>query len=177
MLRKFIGLFIAACIGFLALAILGAAFVYQTLSRDSISGNTPPVVEVSPRQTVKVFFGNTSLNPGAEDCSAVFAVMREVPQTLAIGRASLEQLLAGPTQDEKNGGYFTSINEGVKINSLTINNGVAKVDFDSQMEKAVGGSCRVAAIRSQITQTLLQFPTVQSVVIGVDGRIEDALQP
>ena len=54
---------------------------------------------------------------------------------------------------------------------------MAKIDFDSNLEKNVGGSCRVAAIRNQITQTLLQFKTVQSVIISIDGRTEDILQP
>ena len=51
------------------------------------------------------------------------------------------------------------------------------VDFDPQLEFQVGGSCRVAAISSQIRQTLMQFPTVKSVIISIDGRTEDILQP
>ena len=34
-----------------------------------------------------------------------------------------------------------------------------------------------AAIRVQITETLEQFPTVDSVIISIDGRTEDILQP
>jgi len=45
------------------------------------------------------------------------------------------------------------------------------------LEEAVGGSCRVTAIRSQIEQTLKQFSTVQSVIISIDNRTEDILQP
>ncbi len=51
------------------------------------------------------------------------------------------------------------------------------VDFDETLEKAVGGSCRVAAIRSQITKTLLQFPSFKKVIISINGRTEDILQP
>ena len=65
----------------------------------------------------------------------------------------------------------------MRIQGLTIENGVAKVDFSEQLEFQVGGSCRVAAIRAQITDTLKQFPTVDSVVISIDGRTEDVLQP
>lgn len=65
----------------------------------------------------------------------------------------------------------------MKIQKLTIENNVARVDFDKQLEYQVGGSCRVAAIRAQITQTLKQFPTVKEVIISIDGRTEDILQP
>ncbi|MBI2610099.1 GerMN domain-containing protein [Candidatus Giovannonibacteria bacterium] len=126
---------------------------------------------------VKVFFGNNKEDPQVNDCNKVFAVEREIPKTTAVGRAALEQLLRGPTLSEKEAGYFSSINDGVLIQWLLIENGVAKVDFDEQMEYQVGGSCRVAAIRSQITETLKQFPTVKSVSISINGRTEDILQP
>ncbi|PIP22172.1 MAG: hypothetical protein COX38_02115, partial [Candidatus Nealsonbacteria bacterium CG23_combo_of_CG06-09_8_20_14_all_39_25] len=48
---------------------------------------------------------------------------------------------------------------------------------DEQLEFQVGGSCKVSAIRAQITQTLKQFPTVDEVVISINGRTEDILQP
>ncbi len=127
--------------------------------------------------TVKVFFGNSIFDPEVLDCQKNFAVERTIPKTLAVARAALEQLLAGPTDAEKVEGYFTSINQGVKIQSLTIEDGVARVDFDEQLEFQVGGSCRVAAIASQIRETLKQFSTVTDVVISINGRTEDILQP
>jgi len=126
--------------------------------------------------TVKAFFNNGKLDPEFS-CNKVFPVEREIPKIQAVGRATLEELLKGPADAEKNNGYFTSINPGVKIQSLTIENGIAKVDFDEQLEFQVGGSCKVAAIRAQITETLKQFPTVNSVVISINGRTEDILQP
>lgn len=136
-----------------------------------------PVI-ISPSQTiaVKAFFSNNNLDPEIT-CTKVFAVERRVPKTTAVARAALEQLLAGPTAEEKSQGYSTSINPGVKIQKLEIVNGVAKVDFDQTLEQAVGGSCRVSAIRAQIVQTLKQFSTVKDTVISINGRIEDILQP
>ncbi len=124
---------------------------------------------------VSVFF-NVIASMENYECNNVFAVNRFVPKTSAPARAALEELLKGPTETEKSQ-YFTSINSGVKIQSLTIENGVAKADFDEQLEYQVGGSCRVAAIRAQITQTLKQFSTVKNVVISINGRTEDILQP
>lgn len=125
---------------------------------------------------IKAFFNNSKLDP-EYSCNKVFAVEREVPKTQAVGRAALEELLMGATEKEKSEGYFTSLNSGVTIQKLIIENGVAKVDFDKQLEFQVGGSCRVSAIRSQITETLKQFPMVKEVIISIDGRTEDILQP
>lgn len=125
---------------------------------------------------VKLYFNN---NKSSQEylCDKVLPVDRAVEGTVAIARAALEELLKGPTRNEILDGYFSSINPRVKIQKLTIENGVAKVDFNSALEKNVGGSCRTTAIRNQITKTLLQFPTVKEVIISIDGRTEDILQP
>ncbi|MCX6796706.1 MAG: GerMN domain-containing protein [Candidatus Falkowbacteria bacterium] len=156
---------------------------YLVLENDNPSGLPAnaqsikfPVLFKSDKTIVKVYFNNNKLDPEIS-CNKVFPVERTIIKTEAIGRATLEQLLAGPTEVEKADGYSTSINPDVKINSLVIDNGVAKVDFDKQIEYQVGGSCRVSAIRAQITETLKQFSTVQEVIISVAGRTEDALQP
>lgn len=131
-----------------------------------------------PKETmkVKVYFNNDRLDPEFS-CNKVFPVEREIVKTKAVAKASLEELLKGPLEKEKSEGSLTSINPGVKIQSLSIEDRVAKVDFDEQLEFQVGGSCRVAAIRAQITETLKQFPTVKEVIISIDGRTEDILQP
>lgn len=126
---------------------------------------------------VKVFFSSSKLNPELVDCSLVFPVQREVEETVAVGRAALTELFKGTTEQEEDAGYFTNINEGVTIQSLTIKDGVAKVDLSSKLGEGVGGSCKVSAIRAQIEETLKQFSTVDSVVISIDGISEDILQP
>lgn len=128
-------------------------------------------------QQITVFFGNSEKDPEMMDCSHVFSVTRTIAKTTGVGRAALEELLKGPTEKEKDEKYFSSINPGVVINSLTITDGVAKVDFDKQIEYQLGGSCRVTSIRSQIETTLKQFPSVKQVIISVEGRTEDILQP
>ncbi len=125
---------------------------------------------------IKAFFASPVLNPTAV-CEKVFPVDREVPLTKAIGRAAIRELLKGPSPDEREAEYSTAINDGVILQSLTIQDGVARVDFSKELDRAVGGSCRVTAIRAQITETLKQFATVKSVIISIDGRTEDILQP
>jgi hypothetical protein len=125
---------------------------------------------------VKAFFNN-NLNDPEITCTKVFPVEREVIKVPAIAKEALNQLLNGPIDKEKIDGYYTSINPGVVVQSLTIENGTAKVDFNDQLEKDVAGSCKVNAIRAQITETLKQFPTVQNVIISINGKTEDILQP
>lgn len=125
---------------------------------------------------VNVYFPNEKMG-STSDCTLVYPVKRVIPYTKEVGRAALEQLFKGVTTEEEDLGYFTNVNEGVKIQSLTISNGVARVDLSAELEKEVGGSCMVTNIRGQISRTLEQFPTVNTVIISVDGRTEDILQP
>lgn len=126
---------------------------------------------------INIYFNNEEMDPEFS-CNKVFPVRREISATSTIARAALEELIKGPTQMEINEKYFTNINSGVKVNNVSIDrDGVATADFNDQLDYQVGGSCRVSAIRSQITQTLKQFPAVKSVVISINGRTEDILQP
>lgn len=131
---------------------------------------------VAEKISVKVFFGSSTAGAMGE-CENVLPVEREIARTPAVGRAALEELFKGPSEQEKEQGFLTSINLGVEIQSLAISEGVARADFSRELEQGAGGSCRVAAIRAQIEQTLKQFSTVDEVVISIDGRTDDILQP
>jgi len=125
---------------------------------------------------VKIFFGNIKEDPEVLNCEKVYSVERQVFKKKAMVQA-LEELLKGPTLEEQEKGYLTNINPGVNINSLIVEDDIVKVDFDEQLGFQVGGSCRVLAIRSQITETLVQFSEINDVIISINGRIEDILQP
>lgn len=155
----------------------GCIEVFSTSPKDGSEINlvqTPIRFDVSKARRVNVFL---SKDETGEDCQTVFPVVRLASSTPAIAHVTLEELLRGPTTLEKQQGYQTSINAGVSIQKLVIQDGVARVDFDAQLEEAVGGSCRVSVIRNQIIKTLMQFPTVKKVIISIDGRTEDILQP
>jgi hypothetical protein len=126
------------------------------------------------KMNVKAFFGNSST--GAE-CEKVASVNRQVTKAPQVGAASILELLKGPTATEKAAGFTTAINAGTHLNNINIKDGVATVDFSSELGKNVAGSCRVAAIRAQITETLKQFATVKSVIISINGKSKDILQP
>ncbi len=104
------------------------------------------------------------------------AVERTIPYTEEIATAAIEALIDGPNLDEEVMGYSTSINSETELLSIMIEDGVAYADFSSELEVS-GGSAMVMMIREQIEKTLLQFETIDSVVISIEGDSEEVLQP
>ncbi|HLN18608.1 MAG TPA: GerMN domain-containing protein [Patescibacteria group bacterium] len=154
------------------------------LSGDDPSGQkTPEKIEIpitlekSGSMRTKIYLNSMYFDPESKDCERVYPVERITTKSKGVARAAIEELLRGVTEEEKEGGYFTNINSDVKLNSISVAYGVAKVDFSSELGEGVGGACRTSAIISQITQTLQQFPTVKSVVISIDGKSDAILQP
>jgi spore germination protein GerM len=135
-----------------------------------------PIVFKQETMTVKIFLCNSIHDPGFSG-NQVFASERQIPKTQAVARAALKELLNGVTEEEKSQGFFSNINPGVKIQKISIEDGIARVDFNEQLEFQVAGSARVGAIRAQIIQTLKQFPTINEVVISINGKTDDILQP
>jgi|GEM_PF-2182633 len=131
---------------------------------------------------VDVYFPNSKLDPDHLDCSVVFPVRRAIRADAEgdvgdDGRATLEALLKGPTDEEKAAGYFTSLPEDVALESFTMAKATARADFSEEL-RAVAGSCRVLSIRAQIEKTLEQFSEVSSVRISIEGGDPaEALQP
>jgi Sporulation and spore germination/Immunoglobulin-like domain of bacterial spore germination len=119
-------------------------------------------------------------------------VQRTIPTTEGIGAAALDELLWGPPPNNL-AGFETAIptpdqvlayagrgpdwGPRVTLNKLTIVDGLATADFSQEIKAYGGGSLRVKLLREQITQTLLQFPTIRQVVIAVNGQTEGVLEP
>ena len=137
-------------------------------------------VKISQNKTISlgVFFGNQSLSSSSEQdvCKRVYRSNRNVGETTAVAQAAINELLKGPTDAEKAAGFFTSIPSGSKLNSISIVNGEARADFN-QITQSGGGSCSMSSRVAQITQTLLQFPTITSVRLSVNGQTTAIFQP
>ncbi len=108
---------------------------------------------------------------------SVLPVERSVPLSERVEEAAIYDLLEGPSLDEENEGFSTAINPGTELNDFVLANGTALVDFNEVLEQGVAGSAWVMAIREQIEKTLLQFETIDEVIISINGRTEDILQP
>ncbi|HEY5587780.1 MAG TPA: GerMN domain-containing protein [Candidatus Paceibacterota bacterium] len=126
--------------------------------------------------SVKVFFPNSVTDPGFMDCSIVRSTTRTIPYTLATGETSLIELIKGPTAQELSQGFQTQIDINATIKSLSIKNEIAYVDFSKELQNKNVGLCAGQFIDAQIRQTLLQFPTIKSVVISIEGN-KDFVQP
>ncbi len=160
----------------------GPDFTVEVFDYSAKDGSVQDLVRIpvtlasTATMTVEAYFSNDRLDP-AITCEQVFPVERPVVQTKEVAYLALTQLLSGPTAAEQTAGYRTSIPDGVRINSLVIRGTTAYVDFDGALDYQVGGSCRVSAIRHQIAETLEQFSSVDDVVISINGRTDDILQP
>jgi hypothetical protein len=86
-------------------------------------------------------------------------VARSVRATQAVGRAAVEQLLAGPTAGDA---LETTIPAGTKLLGLTIRDGVADVRLSRTLSRPA---------QAQLVYTLTQFPTVSSVSIDGGGTV------
>lgn len=131
---------------------------------------------------------------GDIDCVCDDPVVRTIPKTQAIARAAIEELIKGPTQEERESGYSACLptkemiktfkeafypdwGYQIKINSIKIEDRIAYIDFSEEINAYGGGSCWVEDIRSSIFNTLKQFPTIDDVIISVNGRTKYILQP
>lgn len=164
----------------LILAIAVGAYWYLSTRGPIPPLELPPLPSSeTPAQSAsfEVFFGNSEEDPESEDCSVVYPVERMAKETSAVARLALEELLAGPTPEERALGYYTSINPGVTIRHLAVSGGEAVVDLSREVETGVAGSCQVEAIRAQLERTLMQFDTIRNVSLTVDGEAPVALQP
>lgn len=153
------------------------AFEYSAKDGSVINLSRVPV-KLASQETMKVkaYYNNNKLDPDLT-CTVSFPVEREVLKTQETAFIAITELLKGPTDAEKKSGYSTSLPPNVRVNSIVIRYGTAYVDFDYTLQNEVGGSCRVGSIRSQIENTLKQFSSVKKVVISIDGRTDDILQP
>lgn len=154
-------------------ALTAQAFTLQVYEASAKDGSDQSVVTVDlnllslKTTSVSVFLQNAQ--KASKDCSAVYPVSRKMAETSAVGRASVYELLKGPTAEERAAGYANQIPAGTMLKSLVISNREANADFTAGLSLA-SGMCRVNAARHQIEQTLEQFDTVENVSITVEGK-------
>lgn len=85
------------------------------------------------------------------------------------GTAAVTELVKGPTQLEAASGFATAIPAGSQLLGLVVEGGVATVDLSEEFESG-SGSLSVRLRLAQLVYTLTEFPTVQGVVIEIEGQ-------
>jgi len=122
-------------------------------------GGPPVTSSASPSATDAVPGLSIPLEVWFERDGKLFETTRTVHNTVATGRAALEQLLAGPSDAERAAGVSSRVADGTTLTSLSIANGVAHVSLSSPAETD-------PLADAQIVYTLSQFPTVQRVIVN-----------
>jgi hypothetical protein len=146
----------------------------KIMEQAAIPVRFPPVASVE----VKAFFGNTERDPKTEYCDVSYPVARRVAVSEDLLAASLRELVSGPNILEQRQRFFTNLPDGLIVRSVQDDDGHVTVMFNKALAEGIAGSCRVAAIRSQIERTLKQFSFVKEVTIAVEGvPQEEVLQP
>jgi spore germination protein GerM len=82
---------------------------------------------------------------------------------------TLKALVAGPDDKEDSVGLSTAIPGGVSLNSLKVQDGTAFIDVSGNFENGTGGKIMKSRVY-QIVYTATEFPTVNNVLITIDGR-------
>jgi len=132
------------------------------------SAPTVPVASVTPTPTAgrSIDLAVYLLRGGR-----LVPVQRQVPATLAVARAAMTALLAGPTSAESAApsSLTTLIPSGTQLLDIALANGVAVVDLTGQFESG-GGAAAMFGRLAQVVYTLTQFPTVTGVTFRLDGQ-------
>jgi len=125
----------------------------------------------TPTTTVNIFLiaqddnGKTGKLVGCGD-SAV-AVEREVPETKAVLRAAIEQLISIKDKTYGSAGLYNALaDSSLNFESAEINNGKATIKLSGTLNLV--GTCEDARIEAQLKETALQFSTVQSAEIFIN---------
>lgn len=121
--------------------------------------------KVAARKPVKVYFHH---DPGEYiDLSPVTRVVNAT----APARPAIEALLKGPTAAERKRGFspLASANE-FAIGSLKISGGTARVNFvTSRTWAGWPGDLAPVRFKKAVELTLKQFPSVQRVIVSLNG--------
>jgi spore germination protein GerM len=103
-------------------------------------------------------------------------VERALAPTRAVLRAALEQLLRGPTAEERAAGFhsfFGAATAGA-LRSVVVRDGVARIDF-ADFSRAIpnaSSSAGSAQLLAQLRATIFQYAAVRGAEITFDGSCD-----
>ena len=152
-----------------ALAIVGCGGGDENTTAEPPALPPPPATETEPRlgtAAVGVYFLRDEMLVGetgeTQEREVVGFASRNVALTPAIGRAALEELLAGPNAGDREAGLRTDIPSGTTIERLAIENGVARVELSNPLDESAA---------AQVVYTLTGMPTVRRVELEGEEHV------
>lgn len=148
--------------------------VATTTTQPSVPVTTTTMPPSQDGVEVLVYLFDPEPDPDEFFCEAVVPVTRVVDSP-AVLTSAFEALLAGPNEEELEAGYgsWFSAETGWSVDSVTISDGVARIDFseDSEPIPNASTSCGSMALRAQLDSTAMQFPTVERTVYSFGGDV------
>ncbi len=126
---------------------------------------------------VELYFGDLEAIQEAEpgEYGYVTPVLREIPHTEDILQLTLEELIKGPKEEEKDRVTWT-VPADLNILDISIENEIATIDFCENMfkgEDRVAGTLGGQIFIQSILWTATQFPDVAKVQVLVEGEYWD----
>jgi spore germination protein GerM len=88
---------------------------------------------------------------------------------------AVEQLLQGPTSEEKEQGFYSQVPERTKLRVIYKKGGTINADFTKELEMYGGGTTKVYGSLAQIVYTLTALKGVKDVQVLINGRREIVL--
>jgi germination protein M len=155
-----------------SLVVLGGSAGVIYASRDSASavslGPAPNVAAPTTRSDTTLP-APASLEVWFARGEELVSVRRTHEATPRVATAAIEELLEGPTQEERAAGFTSAIPAGTRLLGISIKDGVATIDLTSEYQSG-GGSLSMQVRLGQVVYTLTQFPTVKTVSFRLDGN-------
>lgn len=100
---------------------------------------------------------------------SVVGVRREVDISSGSLRAAVGKLLTLRKDEADSGDLYNALAESrLSVKSVSLKGGKVTIHLTGQL--LIGGACDAPRIEAQIRETALQFPTVKSAVILVNGQ-------
>lgn len=111
-----------------------------------------------------------------DDKGFLVPVMRKIPWTEGIAKATLSALVDNPAnrEDVEGIGLIPVIPANTQIYGINIENGLCKVDFTSDFLNYTSKAEEEALVKA-VVYTLTEFVTIDSVQIMIDGKIQESL--
>ncbi|PJE59868.1 MAG: hypothetical protein COU85_01330 [Candidatus Portnoybacteria bacterium CG10_big_fil_rev_8_21_14_0_10_44_7] len=134
----------------------------ESMPAQPCSGETEKII-------VQLFYNNRNFGSGF-DCQKAAGVRREIENSSQPEKETLRLMLLGPSQAEKDRGYFSNLPADLQVLSLQVKNNLAIIDFNQAPWSKTDSSCRALGAFSQIEETLKQFSSVNQVQILVNGQ-------
>jgi sporulation and spore germination protein/immunoglobulin-like protein involved in spore germination len=126
-------------------------------STDTTTSSTTTTVE-APTEVRAYFLRDEVVGPVARTAEGA-----------AVAEAAMHGLLQGPSSDEEELGFSTTIPDGTDLLSVAVEDGLATVDLSEEFTSG-GGSASMMGRVAQVVFTLTQFDTVDGVTFEIEGE-------